>query len=145
MNFKKLENKLYVSFSIVILSSVLLSIYYFVSVYQTNSNVEGIINEDFSLYVTQEKMATNTVKQTTAMRNYLLYDDKEHSTEYEASKEEARELNESITSINNENLEALMEDKLLRSEEHTSELQSRGHIVCHLLLDKKNSNCRISH
>lgn len=113
MNFKKLENKLYVSFSIVILSSVLLSIYYFVSVYQTNSNVEGIINEDFSLYVTQEKMATNTVKQTTAMRNYLLYDDKEHSTEYEASKEEARELNESITSINNENLEALMEDKLL--------------------------------
>ncbi|WP_253286819.1 methyl-accepting chemotaxis protein [Virgibacillus sp. MSJ-26] len=113
MNFKKLENKLYVSFSIVILSSVLLSIYYFVSVYQTNSNVEGIINEDFSLYVTQEKMATNTVKQTTAMRNYLLYDDKEYSTEYEASKEEARELNESITSINNENLEALMEDKLL--------------------------------
>src|SRR5690625_6424413 len=25
-----------------------------------------------------------------------------------------------------------------RSEEHTSELQSRGHIVCRLLLDKKN-------
>src|SRR5690625_5581765 len=26
----------------------------------------------------------------------------------------------------------------LRSEEHTSELQSRGHLVCRLLLDKKN-------
>src|SRR5690625_6084573 len=26
---------------------------------------------------------------------------------------------------------------LLRSEEHTSELQSRGHLVCRLLLDKK--------
>src|SRR5690625_5971810 len=26
----------------------------------------------------------------------------------------------------------------LRSEEHTSELQSRGHIVCRLLLEKKN-------
>src|SRR5690625_5327204 len=25
-----------------------------------------------------------------------------------------------------------------RSEEHTSELQSRGHLVCRLLLDKKN-------
>src|SRR5690625_6559701 len=25
-----------------------------------------------------------------------------------------------------------------RSEEHTSELQSRGHLVCHLLLDKNN-------
>src|SRR5690625_7057926 len=27
----------------------------------------------------------------------------------------------------------------VRSEEHTSELQSRGHLVCRLLLDKKNS------
>src|SRR5437870_9769837 len=26
----------------------------------------------------------------------------------------------------------------LRSEEHTSELQSRGHLVCSLLLEKKN-------
>src|SRR5690625_1122089 len=29
---------------------------------------------------------------------------------------------------------------LLRSEEHTSELQSRGHLVCRLLLDKKNTH-----
>src|SRR5690625_6653653 len=28
-------------------------------------------------------------------------------------------------------------DALLRSEEHTSELQSRGHLVCRLLLEKK--------
>src|SRR5690625_7575980 len=27
-----------------------------------------------------------------------------------------------------------------RSEEHTSELQSRGHLVCRLLLEKKNSS-----
>src|SRR5690625_403543 len=31
---------------------------------------------------------------------------------------------------------------LLRSEEHTSELQSRGHLVCRLLLEKKKTyNC----
>src|SRR5690625_5500958 len=30
-------------------------------------------------------------------------------------------------------------DALNRSEEHTSELQSRGHLVCRLLLEKKNS------
>src|SRR5690625_6590387 len=30
---------------------------------------------------------------------------------------------------------------LPRSEEHTSELQSRGHIVCRLLLEKKNKPC----
>src|SRR5690625_6753721 len=30
----------------------------------------------------------------------------------------------------------------LRSEEHTSELQSRGHLVCRLLLDKKKTESR---
>src|SRR5690625_6692502 len=31
-----------------------------------------------------------------------------------------------------------------RSEEHTSELQSRGHLVCRLLLEKKNVTNRTS-
>src|SRR5439155_7083351 len=31
----------------------------------------------------------------------------------------------------------------LRSEEHTSELQSRGHLVCRLLLEKKKDNAHI--
>src|SRR5439155_5534549 len=31
---------------------------------------------------------------------------------------------------------------LIRSEEHTSELQSRGHLVCRLLLEKKNVGSR---
>src|SRR5439155_26258771 len=30
-------------------------------------------------------------------------------------------------------------DERTRSEEHTSELQSRGHLVCRLLLEKKNA------
>src|SRR5690625_5742391 len=30
----------------------------------------------------------------------------------------------------------------IRSEEHTSELQSRGHLVCRLLLEKKNRKQR---
>src|SRR5690625_456981 len=31
-----------------------------------------------------------------------------------------------------------LSDRPSRSEEHTSELQSRGHLVCRLLLEKKN-------
>src|SRR5690625_5619104 len=31
---------------------------------------------------------------------------------------------------------------ILRSEEHTSELQSRGHLVCRLLLEKKTTDRR---
>src|SRR5207253_10570606 len=30
----------------------------------------------------------------------------------------------------------------IRSEEHTSELQSRGHLVCRLLLEKKKNNMK---
>src|SRR5690625_6939813 len=33
--------------------------------------------------------------------------------------------------------------KVLRSEEHTSELQSRGHLVCRLLLEKTNTYSQI--
>src|SRR5207253_3826043 len=35
--------------------------------------------------------------------------------------------------------ETLLRLRAARSEEHTSELQSRGHLVCRLLLDKKNT------
>src|SRR5439155_24753861 len=35
---------------------------------------------------------------------------------------------------------ALESQELFRSEEHTSELQSRGHLVCLLLLEKINRN-----
>src|SRR5687768_17785018 len=35
--------------------------------------------------------------------------------------------------------------KGLRSEEHTSELQSRLHLVCRLLLEKKNNNNSRTH
>src|SRR5437870_457398 len=34
------------------------------------------------------------------------------------------------------------ESAVARSEEHTSELQSRGHLVCRLLLEKKNNPMR---
>src|SRR3989442_9748371 len=35
----------------------------------------------------------------------------------------------------------ILEGALSRSEEHTSELQSRPHLVCRLLLEKKNIIC----
>src|SRR5205809_5634973 len=39
---------------------------------------------------------------------------------------------------------ALLGENYLRSEEHTSELQSRLHLVCRLLLEKKKTNSTIS-
>src|ERR1041385_9326570 len=39
----------------------------------------------------------------------------------------------------------LWRGKARRSEEHTSELQSRLHLVCRLLLEKKNTNQHTEH
>src|SRR5690349_23058480 len=38
-------------------------------------------------------------------------------------------------------LELVLDDVRLRSEEHTSELQSRRDLVCRLLLEKKKGTC----
>src|SRR5947209_16112562 len=52
-------------------------------------------------------------------------------------------IHESPPAINN----AAEEERLLnqaRSEEHTSELQSRQYLVCRLLLEKKNNTAKVS-
>src|SRR5436853_1563064 len=42
-------------------------------------------------------------------------------------------------------LEALTVSAVMRSEEHTSELQSLRHLVCRLLLEKKKNKMRVYH
>src|SRR5437870_9032129 len=46
---------------------------------------------------------------------------------------------EMIEKISTRNLKRLRLNEKDRSEEHTSELQSRGHLVCRLLLEKKKN------
>src|SRR5690625_6830957 len=51
----------------------------------------------------------------------------------------ADEINRTSPKTQASMLEAMEERSVtVRSEEHTSELQSRGHLVCRLLLEKKN-------
>src|SRR3989442_10927517 len=40
-------------------------------------------------------------------------------------------------------VEVVLEDEVERSEEHTSELQSRPHLVCRLLLEKKKKKYQV--
>src|SRR5437870_9295956 len=47
---------------------------------------------------------------------------------------------ELIQMMERENIKVIVVEPYFRSEEHTSELQSRGHLVCRLLLEKKNTN-----
>src|SRR3989442_3681351 len=51
---------------------------------------------------------------------------------------------ESFASLSFTSLLAVLLVYMVRSEEHTSELQSRPHLVCRLLLEKKKKNQRPS-
>src|SRR5690625_6640117 len=50
-----------------------------------------------------------------------------------------REINDYQSKLANEK-DIYLSISISRSEEHTSELQSRGHLVCRLLLEKKKKN-----
>src|SRR5207253_9194350 len=49
----------------------------------------------------------------------------------------ARDLDELWAGLTEEAVRRLLQSEARRSEEHTSELQSRGQLVCRLLLEKK--------
>src|SRR5436305_6858633 len=63
---------------------------------------------------------------------------KQTKAEYEQKKAEYAALEKQRAALKNRVIFGL-----LRSEEHTSELQSRPHLVCRLLLEKKKKNQKI--
>src|SRR3989449_11160342 len=56
------------------------------------------------------------------------------------NQEEPRIYRVTLDTVDKPNLQLIMYPDVLRSEEHTSELQSRLHLVCRLLLEKKKKN-----
>src|SRR5690625_6634591 len=53
-------------------------------------------------------------------------------------------LSQVINTHKNKDFNNYINELRVRSEEHTSELQSRGHLVCRLLLEKKNTTNTIT-
>src|SRR5690606_39358675 len=77
--------------------------------------------------------------------NYTIEEYKQAVKDYKTtnSKNKKREIEEIIDTVKN-NFKSTLDNKIKdriskRSEEHTSELQSRENLVCRLLLEKKNT------
>src|SRR5690625_6860057 len=66
--------------------------------------------------------------------NIILISNDDENSDWERAVINKLSSDEITTSITNDG----------RSEEHTSELQSRGHLVCRLLLEKKNRISRVT-
>ncbi|WP_337969955.1 methyl-accepting chemotaxis protein [Virgibacillus salexigens] len=101
MNFKRLKNKLYVSFSIVIISSCLLGVYHFISVGKTNQQVEQMIHEDFRLVQYGNDINVNVASQTGLVRGFLLYEDEAYREQYYQMQENNSVLENKILELSN--------------------------------------------
>src|SRR2546430_6142044 len=65
----------------------------------------------------------------------------EHGTEIEVKTEQSQQMSGDVAVLANEPCVILVAQLLsVRSEEHTSELQSQSNLVCRLLLEKKKTN-----
>ena len=71
--------------------------------------------------------------------DFTFNDRKKELEEFGFDKNEIEELKEKLVEFTNELIEDFptIKEYYIRSEEHTSELQSRRNIVCRLLLEKK--------
>src|SRR5690625_6740477 len=90
---------------------------------QVNEEVTNIDEGQAKANSTDESLKTDEPKEVDS--KHIPYD------RFKAKVDEANALKEKLAEIEKANEEAE------RSEEHTSELQSRGHLVCRLLLEKK--------
>src|SRR5690625_1108821 len=92
--------------------------------------------------MTSDTSDTSTMKQDAIGRGqeYLVFvlDDQEYGIDILTVQEIRGYHEQTVTRIANVPPFIKGVTNLRRSEEHTSELQSRGHLVCRLLLEKKN-------
>ncbi|MGY0694216.1 methyl-accepting chemotaxis protein [Virgibacillus sp. FSP13] len=99
MNFKSVKNKLYVSFSIVIITSFLLGIYNFLSIGKTNEDIDQIANNDLPLLMASEKLNATMSQQTGLVRGFLLYEDNKYRDQFDEKKEISTKLWEDILQL----------------------------------------------
>lgn len=113
MHFKKIKHHLIASFSIIILLSLCLSIYYFITAERMNAHLDGVVNKDYQRHVTHEQLLTYTEQQTRLVRDYLLYGDSQYSEAFEANQEDTQELMDSIPTSGSSDLETVLDSKVL--------------------------------
>src|SRR5690625_2327165 len=105
-----------------------------------NLNLQGYTKGKFEDWKEKwENILTNEL----ASVEELLYDT-EHTIDrfrFSSAKKLLKQIEQILVKVEKEIEDILNElNELLRSEEHTSELQSRGHLVCRLLLEKKKKD-----
>src|SRR5690554_6990990 len=103
--------------------------------------VEGEIPA-YKVYEDDDILAFLDISQVT-VGHTLVIPKKHYENIFELDEEGASKLFKAVTKVAKQ-LKTSLQIENLRSEEHTSELQSRPHLVCRLLLEKKKQKARFT-
>src|SRR5690625_6126415 len=104
-----------------------------------NEIVHPAVGKDYEKWH-QEKKSPFTVKEAALLVESGSYKDLDHLIMIEAPLQVRIQRVIQRDQISSAQVRGRIDSQWPRSEEHTSELQSRGHLVCRLLLEKKKTD-----
>jgi len=98
-NFKTLNRKIIVGFTIVILISSLLVVYNLFSFYATNKKTKDIVDQQLQLVITNDQLAYNVSERLALVRGYILYGDNDYRKEFNKYTGESKKMQDQILKI----------------------------------------------
>src|SRR5690625_5821651 len=107
------------------------------AIIESANRVQALLDADSELEIVTTNPASDEIATWQRHADLLLAEERAA-----AAPERAVDLPEHLSASALVSLVQDAREFALRSEEHTSELQSRGHLVCRLLLEKKKHKCR---
>ena len=113
LNFKSLRTKIQFGFSIVMVLVILLGAYTIFSINKINSDIETLLDKELTVLITYEKLANNMLDRTRLIQGYILFEDEQYKSEFEAGIEESIALeNEALEYSTSDQLKELLDKKI---------------------------------
>lgn len=98
-NLKTIKAKLLLGFSIVLFLVLILTSYYFFTVFRTNKNTEDIIEEELQLVLVSNQLAYNVSERLALARGYILYDNPDYRKQFNVLTGESKELEKQMLQL----------------------------------------------
>ncbi|MER2175641.1 MAG: methyl-accepting chemotaxis protein [Carnobacterium sp.] len=82
--FKSIRAKILAGFAVTTVFMLIVTFYTIVALNRTNESMKEILEEEMSLLIVDEKLATNMNKRTSLLRGFMLYEDETYREEFES-------------------------------------------------------------
>ncbi|MER2002666.1 MAG: HAMP domain-containing protein, partial [Carnobacterium inhibens] len=111
--FKSIRAKILAGFAVTTVFMLIVTFYTIVALKRTNESMKEILEEEMSLLIVDEKLATNMNKRTSLLRGFMLYEDETYREEFESETALSIELeNTALGLSDSKDLDALISKKI---------------------------------